>query len=249
MGLTVVGNLLHEHNVGSALSFRHIRDGQELPPIEANEAYDFNFQQVTMFEDHLRRTLLPGDEFILDCVYDTTSRDGITFGGESSQQEMCLTFLWVYPASGVMDYCLEAPTETAYSGWAQEMFDAGYLTMHETTLNDLIDDVDSDVTQFGDIAHTDYEELGVTWSNLENADLGAEMFEKLYSEEAYAGRTQYCSVDRGAWDDVYDHQIADFVAYVADEAVCADDDVETSSAAAITVSVGSFAFLMLSTLL
>jgi len=242
-GLTIIGNLLHEHNVGASLAFRHIRNGQELAPIEVNEAYDFNFQQITMFEEDRRRTILPGDEFILDCAYDTTSREGITYGGESSQQEMCFTFVTAYPMTDTMDWCFEEPTEEARSAWAQEMYDAGYLSMDETTLNEIIDDPDSEVTQFGDIAQGDYQDLDVVWNDLGDS---AAMYGKLYSEDAYAGRSQWCTKDHEAWSDYYDHEIADFVEYEAEEVVCEDDDVD-ENAAAVAVGVGTF--LVLSTLL
>ena len=46
-GVTVIGNFLHAHTVGTAMTLRHIRNGVELEPIDVNEHYDFNFQQIT----------------------------------------------------------------------------------------------------------------------------------------------------------------------------------------------------------
>ena len=44
-GITVFASGLHAHQVGVAMAMRHIRNGQELEPIEVNDNYDFNYQQ------------------------------------------------------------------------------------------------------------------------------------------------------------------------------------------------------------
>ena len=46
-GGTVIGNFMHAHTAGTAMALRHIRNGVELEPIDVNEHYDFNFQQIT----------------------------------------------------------------------------------------------------------------------------------------------------------------------------------------------------------
>ena len=46
-GVTVIANFLHSHTVGTAMALRHIRDGVELEPIDVNEHYDFDYQQIT----------------------------------------------------------------------------------------------------------------------------------------------------------------------------------------------------------
>ena len=75
-------SILHAHNVGSALYLRHIRDGVELEPLDWNDNYDFDYQQITTFEEP--RTFLPGDQFVMHCEYDTTGRDGMTLAGLGS---------------------------------------------------------------------------------------------------------------------------------------------------------------------
>ena len=81
-GVTVFGSLLHSHLRGVSMSLRHVRDGVELEPIDVNEHYDFNYQQV-IFHDESRE-LLPGDQLILHCSYDTTGDDNMIFGGEGT---------------------------------------------------------------------------------------------------------------------------------------------------------------------
>ena len=74
---------------------RHIRDGVELRPLDLNEAYDFDYQQYAKFEEEV--LILPGDEFIWECHYDSSGNDEMTFGGEKTTQEMCQAFVMVYP--------------------------------------------------------------------------------------------------------------------------------------------------------
>ena len=57
--------------------------------------YDFNFQQANHLNEEI--TVLPGDILLLHCYYNTTGRDGVTVGGESTSDEMCLAFPVYYP--------------------------------------------------------------------------------------------------------------------------------------------------------
>ena len=75
-----------------------------------NLAYDFDYQQMTPFGDN-EIEILPGDELIVECVYDSTERDTITYGGEGTYDEMCLSFLLVYPKPKLA-MCI-----TSYLGW------------------------------------------------------------------------------------------------------------------------------------
>ena len=64
------------------MHLRQIREGIESQDICRNWAYDFNYQQ-TIFFDELKENKA-GDEFIMDCYIDSTGRDWITVGGEST---------------------------------------------------------------------------------------------------------------------------------------------------------------------
>ena len=59
-GVTVFATNLHAHTAGKALSFRHVRDGVELEPLDVNENYDFNYQQTTSLSEV---TIYPGGLF------------------------------------------------------------------------------------------------------------------------------------------------------------------------------------------
>jgi len=48
---------------------RHIRNGKELDPLAYDNHYDFNYQEYRKLDKEV--TILPGDELIMECEYDT----------------------------------------------------------------------------------------------------------------------------------------------------------------------------------
>jgi len=55
--------------------------------------------------------VLPGDELIMECAYDTKARKEMTFGGLSTREEMCMGFITYYPRAPLAD-CRSLPTLT-----------------------------------------------------------------------------------------------------------------------------------------
>ena len=74
---------------------RHLRNGVEMPTFLADEHYDFNFQVSQRLSQET--VILPGDELMVECEYNTIDRSKTTFGGIETTDEMCLVFLLVYP--------------------------------------------------------------------------------------------------------------------------------------------------------
>ena len=70
---------------------RHIRDGVELRPLDLNQAYDFNYQQYVPFSEEVR--IMPGDSFIMECGLDSSGENEMTYGGLSTAEEMCMTYV------------------------------------------------------------------------------------------------------------------------------------------------------------
>jgi len=91
----VFSSMLHSHLLGSKMRTRHFRNGTELEHIAQDNNYDFNFQEQRYLPQE--RTIKAGDSLTVECVYDSTGRTGMTYGGLSSRQEMCLSFLVYYP--------------------------------------------------------------------------------------------------------------------------------------------------------
>lgn len=99
--------MLHAHLAARKIRFRHIRNGTELPTILEDNHYDFNFQ-ASRQPEHIAH-VLPGDELLMDCTYETTNRNKPTFGGLSTREEMCLGFIHYYPRNEIAD-CRSLPT-------------------------------------------------------------------------------------------------------------------------------------------
>ncbi|XP_055310996.1 MOXD1 homolog 1 [Sitodiplosis mosellana] len=94
-GIKIISATLHSHVAGRKMKLRHVRNGVELDRIIEDDTYDFNYQQVRQLENET--TILPGDYLITDCAYETLNRKRPTFGGYSTKQEMCLSFITYYP--------------------------------------------------------------------------------------------------------------------------------------------------------
>eukprot|EP01083_Nonionella_stella_P252514 869927_1 len=163
-------NHLHAHLLSKQLTLKHIRNGKELRPLDMNLAYDFNYQQFTPLPQVVE--ILPGDELVLECVYDSTVRNFMTWGGESTNEEMCFSFLMVYPkpkmghcsTSFLGSYNKETGQGTEDLGrfWA-EAEQRGYVDQESNAIYD--------ITQDGALEfYTDFQE-GNIYTNNENGGL------------------------------------------------------------------------------
>ncbi|XP_063985800.1 MOXD1 homolog 1 [Diachasmimorpha longicaudata] len=94
-GVNVISVVLHSHLAGRRLSLKHIRNGEELPPIAHENRFDFDYQQSHSLDEEVK--ILPGDQLVTECVYDTHDRANPTLGGYAATQEMCLSFVVYYP--------------------------------------------------------------------------------------------------------------------------------------------------------
>ena len=69
---------------------------EALAPVDIDLQYDFNYQHFTFLPSEV--TVLPGDILQLNCTYHTQSRQtGVTLGGLTTRDEMCLSFAVYYP--------------------------------------------------------------------------------------------------------------------------------------------------------
>ncbi|XP_011497249.1 PREDICTED: MOXD1 homolog 1 [Ceratosolen solmsi marchali] len=94
-GINIVSVVLHSHLAGRRLSLKHIRHNKELPPIIQDKHFNFDYQQSFTLEQEAK--IMPGDELVVECVYNTLDRNRPTFGGYAAYQEMCLAFIVHYP--------------------------------------------------------------------------------------------------------------------------------------------------------
>jgi len=124
-GLTVFAVSLHAHTTARTLKLRHYRNGIELKPILEEPYYDFGYQENTK----VNATLFPGDTLRVDCTYDTMARQLNTTFGLSTQQEMCVSSLYYYPAlaTGTLyAFTYDDPAGGGIGGICQEGHFAGW---------------------------------------------------------------------------------------------------------------------------
>uniref|UniRef100_A0A1X7ULI6 Copper type II ascorbate-dependent monooxygenase C-terminal domain-containing protein n=1 Tax=Amphimedon queenslandica TaxID=400682 RepID=A0A1X7ULI6_AMPQE len=159
-GIHVFANLLHTHLLGVSITLHHLRASnqcrsgrgiEELKPIDSN----------------------PGDGIMLTCTYNSENRNTVTLGGESTYEEMCLSFLNYYPRMGMTDcYSLSYPQSFTQ-----------FLSRHYSRDNGLsrseVDEI------FNNITWT-HEETEV----LENSVSTGSQFSFCYGPSVYANRTQ-----------------------------------------------------------
>ncbi|XP_049510342.1 DBH-like monooxygenase protein 1 [Panthera uncia] len=94
-GIHVFAVLLHAHLAGRGIRLRHFRKGEELRLLAYDDDFDFNFQEFQYLKEE--QTILPGDNLITECRYNTKDRARMTWGGLSTRNEMCLSYLLYYP--------------------------------------------------------------------------------------------------------------------------------------------------------
>jgi hypothetical protein len=88
---------LHAHTLGRQVrTIQYDQHGNVIGTIGNNTDYDFNHQQVVSVSPTV--TLKPSDQLITTCVYNSTGVMNITYGGHSTSDEMCLNFVFYYPA-------------------------------------------------------------------------------------------------------------------------------------------------------
>ncbi|HET6582894.1 MAG TPA: hypothetical protein VFG69_05600 [Nannocystaceae bacterium] len=89
----VFASFLHAHQIGSVMYTEVRRGGELIGEIARQDPFSFAAQmfQTADFE------LMAGDTLQTHCVYDSTSRAGVTMGGPASDEEMCINFMMYYP--------------------------------------------------------------------------------------------------------------------------------------------------------
>ena len=104
--------LQHTHLAGVQVSTKIVRNNEEIGYLFQNKYYDFNFQNTynlnpevvvksvrTLIKTTKNNSLIlkfkkKGDELITKCVYNSKGRSKFTYGGVSTEEEMCKTWLW-----------------------------------------------------------------------------------------------------------------------------------------------------------
>ncbi|XP_036003327.1 DBH-like monooxygenase protein 2 homolog [Fundulus heteroclitus] len=107
--LQVFSVLLHTHLAGRKVRVGHFREGKQIDFLGVNENYDFDMQEIVNLGSI--KTVKPDDEIIVECTYSTADRTEATLMGLSTTDEMCLAFLFYYPAIDITS-CTSRPNSS-----------------------------------------------------------------------------------------------------------------------------------------
>ncbi|XP_052441666.1 DBH-like monooxygenase protein 2 homolog [Carassius gibelio] len=107
--LQVFSVMLHTHLAGRKVRVGHFRGEKQIDFLAADENYDFEYQDVTNLGK--TKTVKLGDKLLVECTYNTENRSTLTWGGLSTSDEMCLAFLFYYPAMNLSG-CMSFPNTT-----------------------------------------------------------------------------------------------------------------------------------------
>ncbi|XP_044024444.1 DBH-like monooxygenase protein 2 homolog isoform X2 [Siniperca chuatsi] len=104
--LQVFAVLLHTHLAGRKVRVGHYRNGKQIDFVGLDENYNFEMQQIINLGNI--KTIKQGDEIVVECTYSTINRTGTTKMGLATTDEMCLAFLFYYPAIKITT-CISHP--------------------------------------------------------------------------------------------------------------------------------------------
>jgi dopamine beta-monooxygenase len=105
--VTVFGYMAHAHLTATSVS-SEFRNSSGSHLIDLGEK-DFNFSSQTLrFVEPIN--LQPGFSVTTTCVYDTTERDSVTYGGPGSSDEMCANLILFYPRENGIGNCMKSTT-------------------------------------------------------------------------------------------------------------------------------------------
>uniref|UniRef100_A0A3Q0R9R4 Monooxygenase, DBH-like 1, like n=1 Tax=Amphilophus citrinellus TaxID=61819 RepID=A0A3Q0R9R4_AMPCI len=104
--LQVFAVLLHTHLAGRKVRVGHFRNGKQIDFLALNENYNFELQQTVSLGSI--KKIKQGDEIAVECTYSTANRTSVTQMGLATTDEMCLAFLFYYPAINITS-CISIP--------------------------------------------------------------------------------------------------------------------------------------------
>lgn len=106
-GITIVGAQMLTHEMGKTIKVRLVRNGKEHYPIAQDHNLDSEYLEYRTFSKGIK--VLPGDDIIVECSYDSYEKSKLTLGGYEAQQEICLANLVYYPRQEIISTCQSKP--------------------------------------------------------------------------------------------------------------------------------------------
>jgi hypothetical protein len=106
-GITIVGIQMQTHEMGKSIKVRLVRNGTELHPIAQDHNLDSEYLEYRMAGKGVR--VMPGDDLMVECAYDSYDKSKLTLGGYEAQQEICQATLVYYPRQERLTLCQSKP--------------------------------------------------------------------------------------------------------------------------------------------
>ncbi|XP_048063469.1 DBH-like monooxygenase protein 2 homolog [Megalobrama amblycephala] len=132
--LQVFSVMMHTHLAGRKVQVGHFRGGKQIDLLAVDENYNFEYQEVTNLGK--TKTVQLGDKLLVECTYNTENRNTLTMGGLSTSNEMCLAFLFYYPAMNLSS-CVSLPDIASLSSaMGATDTDTWFNMMYTKTWND-----------------------------------------------------------------------------------------------------------------
>lgn len=101
--ITVIGSMLHAHELGSVLWTDVYRQGEFVGELNRDDPFSFATQNYKTIDNFV---IQPGDLVENHCVYDSTERTEPTYGGLGTFDEMCWNEMMYYPRENInFDLC------------------------------------------------------------------------------------------------------------------------------------------------
>ncbi|XGW34056.1 hypothetical protein V3C99_018096, partial [Haemonchus contortus] len=98
-GIYVFASQLHAHLSGRRIFTSHYREGVKIGEINRDDHYNTKWQHLAHIRPYVH--ILQGDTLSTTCVYETLSKNEVTLGGYGIKEEMCVNYLYYFPASEV----------------------------------------------------------------------------------------------------------------------------------------------------
>lgn len=106
-GISVVGVHVQTNEMGKSIKVGLVRNGTELQPITRDRFVDSAYLEYRTFENSVR--VLPGDDLMVECSYNSLDKSKLTLGGFETQQEVCQATLIYYPRQEKLTMCQSKP--------------------------------------------------------------------------------------------------------------------------------------------
>eukprot|EP01084_Bolivina_argentea_P258652 436143_1 len=144
-GITAFANRLNMNLLGSAIKLKHVRNGEELKPLDINAAFSFDFATINVFGEQIK--ILPGDELMVECRFNSLEKEEMTYFGSTLLDERCVSYLYVYPKPEVA-YCVSTFLSEELESFETSAIQSGYLNPNTGFYNVSVDGAIKSYTDF-----------------------------------------------------------------------------------------------------